>query len=75
MTIKLAILGAGEIAEKHLNSLNEIPDFKVNYICDIDLLKANKLARKCSESLAIDNIDIILKNVGYLLLRMEGLIS
>ena len=46
MTIKLAILGAGEIAEKHLNSLNEISDFKVNYICDIDLFKANKLTRK-----------------------------
>ena len=59
MTIKLAILGAGEIAEKHLNSLNEIPDFKVNYICDIDLLKANKLARKCTESIAINNIDVI----------------
>ena len=51
MTIKLAILGAGEIAEKHLNSLNKISDFKVNYICDIDLLKANKLARKCTESM------------------------
>ena len=62
MTIKLAILGAGEIAEKHLNSLNKISDFKVNYICDIDLFKANKLAKKCSESVAINNIDVILNN-------------
>ena len=62
MTIKLAILGAGEIAEKHINSLNKISDFKVNYICDIDLFKANKLARKCSESVAINNIDVILNN-------------
>ncbi len=56
MTIKLAILGAGEIAEKHLHSLNKISDFKVSYICDIDLHKANKLATKCSESKAINNL-------------------
>ena len=65
MTIKLANLGAGGIAEKHLNSLNKISDFKVNYICAIDLNKANKLAKKCSETivfLPLDRSNLVYKD-------------
>ena len=41
MTLRLAILGCGGIAETHLQSLKELSDFNVSYICDIDDEKVN----------------------------------
>ena len=43
MTFRLAIIGSGGIAEKHLQSLKELSDFKISWICDIDKEKANIL--------------------------------
>ena len=52
MKLQLAILGCGEIAATHLQSLKEISDFNVSYICDIDEEKANDLAINTPSSTA-----------------------
>ena len=41
----IAIIGSGGIANTHLQSLKELSDFKISYICDIDEEKANDLAK------------------------------
>ena len=62
MKLKLAVLGSGGIASQHLESLKKIRNYKIKYICDINLKKANILSKQIPESKAIDNFDFILKD-------------
>ena len=62
MTLGLAILGSGEIAATHLQSLKELSDFNISYICDIDEEKANDLAKKSPGSQIENRMDMIITN-------------
>ena len=62
MTLRLAILGCGGIAETHLQSLKELSDFDVSYICDIDEEKANDLAINSPGSQIENSMDMIITN-------------
>ena len=59
MTLRLAILGCGGIAETHLQSLKELSDFNVSYICDIDDEKVNDLAIDSPGSQIENSMDMI----------------
>ena len=62
MTFRLAIIGSGGIAEKHLQSLKELSDFNISCICDIDKEKANDLAKNYPGSQIENNMDKIIAN-------------
>ena len=62
MTLGLAILGSGEIAATHLQSLKELSDFNISYICDIDEEKANDLAKNSPGSQIEKNMDMMITN-------------
>ena len=62
MTLRLAILGCGGIAETHLQSLKELSDFNVSYICDIDDEKVNDLAINSPGSQIENSMDMIITN-------------
>ena len=62
MTLRLAILGCGGIAATHLQSLKELSDFNVSYICDIDEEKANDLAINSPGSQIENSMDMIITN-------------
>ena len=62
MTFRLAIIGSGGIAEKHLQSLKELSDFNISCICDIDKEKANDLAKNYPGSQIENNMDKIVAN-------------
>ena len=42
--LKIAIVGCGKIADKHLSSIDRIPNSEVVGVCDKELLMAKQLA-------------------------------
>ena len=68
MTLRIGIIGAGTISQRHLNGYNKNPDVKVCAICDVNEETAKKRAaesgveRYCTdpaELLGDPNIDAV----------------
>src|SRR5690242_13970415 len=57
---KVALLGAGFIAEFHLRALARIPGARVAWVCDADRSKAEALAAKTPGAVALGSMNELL---------------
>lgn len=60
MTIKLAFIGTGGIAQHHMNTIAQIEGVTISAFCDIDMIRAEQAASKWNGAKAFSNIDEML---------------
>jgi len=54
--LNVGVIGAGYIADLHINALQEIPDLEILIICDTNLSKAQALAKKYGIPHSVANV-------------------
>src|SRR5207302_9412872 len=60
MENRIALLGAGFIADFHLRALARVPGARVTWICDADRAKAEALAATAPGAQALGSLDELL---------------
>jgi predicted dehydrogenase len=65
VTLKLAFIGTGGIAQAHLNNLSRIEGVTVSAFCDIDLNRAEQAASRWNDAKAFSDIDQMLDSGKY----------
>lgn len=62
MTLKVAIVGCGKIADGHVEEIQKMPDVaRVVAVCDLELLMAEQLARRLGVPAHYDDVDRLLE--------------
>ncbi len=59
--VTVAIIGAGAIADMHLEVLKSLPFVQVKAICDVSLNKAQRLAKKYAIEMVFDSLEKLIK--------------
>ena len=59
MTLNVGFAGAGGIAELHMSILEKIDDVRVTAICDVDPIRASRLAEHFGASVHYDAVDML----------------
>lgn len=61
MTLKIAIVGCGKIADGHVGEIQKMSGAEVVAVCDLELLMAEQLARRFSIPAYYDDLDELLE--------------
>jgi len=66
--IRIGMIGAGEIASAHTDAIAENPDCRLEVVCDIDISKAEKIAKAHNITVVSDYKDI--KDVDAVIINL-----
>ncbi len=59
MTLNVGFAGAGGIAELHMSILERSDDVRITAICDVDPIRASRLAERFGASVHYDAVDML----------------